>query len=180
MNCIEKCRCQSYNSDVLLEERDSLGWVLKALREAGGQVVYELAGVDEETLCRRPGDGDWCLKEIAAHLRDAEELALCQMTAIAQGATAAIPFWDVDVLPSERDYRAADLSDLLTEVRARRHETTLFLWGLSETDWQSSAEHPYRGPMTLEAIARELAQHDLEHLWQVRRMKFELGSAARG
>ena len=25
--------------------------------------------------------------------------------------------------------------------------------------------------MTIEEIARELAEHDLEHLWQVRRMK---------
>jgi hypothetical protein len=154
-----------------LRESDTSGWVLKALRECSNIVVRELSVLDEDAQRWTPGEGDWCLKEIAAHLRDAEQLALRQMKAIAEGRTGQFPAWDIDLLPAERDYRSADLGDLLSELRELRQEVTYVLWDLDEGDWQATAEHPYRGQVTIETLARELAQHDLEHLAEVRRVK---------
>ncbi len=159
---------------MLLRQSDSSGWVLKALRECSNIVVRELSLLSEDELLHSPGEGEWCLKEIAAHLRDAEQLALRQMSAIAEGDRRPLPAWDIDLLPAERDYRSADLSDLLSELRELRQETTYLLWALDDADWRESAEHPYRGPVTLETLARELAQHDLEHLAEVRRLKAAL------
>jgi hypothetical protein len=160
---------------VLLEESDSQGWVMKALREAGNSIVSELSGLDEKALCKRPAEGELCLKEIAAHLRDAEELAALQITALIESKQKPVPVWDVDVLPMERDYRSYSLRKLLTEFRNLRRETTYMLWGLDESDWKRPGKHPYKGSVTLEEIARGLAQHDLEHLWQVRQIKYDLG-----
>jgi hypothetical protein len=171
----ERRRQGAYNGPVLLEERDSLGWVLKALREAGGSLVSEFAGLDDEALRATANEDDWCLKEIAAHVRDAEELAHLQMTSLIEEPQRPLPVWDIDVLPAERDYRSADLSRVLAEFRALRRETTRLLWGVTEAEWQRAARHPYRGEVTLEQLARELAQHDLEHLWQARRLKGALG-----
>jgi hypothetical protein len=111
-------------------------------------------------------------------MRDAEDLALKQMTAIIERRRGALPAWDVDLLPNERDYRAQDLDDLLTALRGLRRETTQLLWSITDSDWSAPANHPFRGPITLGEIARELAQHDLEHLWQVRRLKHDLGAVA--
>ena len=158
---------------MLPDERDASGWVLKALREAGYSLIGELQGLDEETLTRRTAEGEWCLKETAAHLRDTELLALRQMTAIVEGRSV-LPAWNVDLLPAERDYRSAEVLTVLRELRDLRSETAHLLWGLFESDWQSSGDHPYRGRVSIETIARELAQHDLEHLWQVRRLKYDL------
>ena len=58
-----------------------------------------------------------------------------------------------------------------------RRETAYLLWGLTEANWGRAAEHPYRGSVTLEEVARELAQHDLEHLWQMRQLKERLRQA---
>ena len=167
---------------MVLEGRDprepvlnlSKDWVLKALREAGSSLLSELYGLDEDELRWRPSEGEWSLKEIAAHLRDAEELALAQLNAFASGGSKPLPAWDVDLLPQERDYQGEEIDGLLAGFRDLRRETTYLLWGMTEADWQGSAEHPYRGPVTLGEIARELAQHDLEHLWQVRRLKGRL------
>lgn len=163
-----------YNGGVFLQERDSLGWVLKALREAGGTLVREFYDLDEDSLCQRPNDDDWSLKEIAAHLRDNEQLAVKQIAAFVERGGARLPAWDVEILPQERDYRSSDIDELLSELRMLRRQTTHLLWGVSTYEWESAADHPYRGKVTLEEIARELAQHDLEHLWQVRRLKTEL------
>ena len=159
---------------MVLDEPDPQGWVLKALREAGNSLLSELYGVDEEELRWRPAEGEWSLKEIAAHVRDAEELALAQIDSLVTGSSSRLPAWDVDVLPGERDYQGEDIAVLLASFRGARRETTSRLWGTTEAVWRQAGEHPYRGPVTLGEIARELAQHDLEHLWQVRRLKERL------
>jgi hypothetical protein len=159
---------------MLLEERDSVGWVLKALRETGGQLGREFYGMDDRELTKRPTEDDLSLKEIAAHLRDAEELAVKQFNAFA-ARSRKVPAWDVDVLAHERDYRSCDLEQVLGELRMLRRESTHLLWSVSSDDWTRESEHPYHGSITLESLARELAQHDLEHLWQVRRIKSDFG-----
>ncbi len=168
----------AYNGRVQLEERDSAGWAMKALREAGGSLVSEFAGLDETMLRHRPAEDELSLKEIAAHLRDAEELALRQLTAATEEPDKRLPLWDIDVLPFERDYRNSDLQGVLGEVRNLRRQTAALLWTLRDWDWRRKVTHPYRGEITIEMIARELAQHDLEHLWQVRRLKHALAEAA--
>ena len=166
-----------YNG-VVMEDPDRQGWVLKALREAGNSLISELYDIDEESLLWRPAEGEWSLKEIAAHLRDAEELALAQFNAFVAGSSSALPAWDVDLLPQERDYQSGEIARVLASFRGMRRETTYLLWALTEAEWRHSAEHPYRGPVTLGELARELAQHDLEHLWQVRQLKERLQEAA--
>lgn len=163
---------------MLLGDNDPQAWTLKALREAGNSLVSELYGMDERTLRRRPADGDWSLKEIAAHMRDAEDLALKQMSAIIERRGGALPAWDIDLLPLERDYRSQPLDGLLEGFRALRRETAQLLWSITDADWAAPGKHPFRGAITLGEIARELAQHDLEHLWQVRRLKHDLGAVA--
>jgi hypothetical protein len=147
---------------------------MKALREAGSTLMGEFAGLDEATLRHRPAEDELCLKEIAAHLRDAEELALLQLTGAVEEPERKLPHWDIEVLPFERDYRDMDVRRLLSEWRGLRGETTSMLWMLRQWEWRKPVTHPYRGEITVETIARELAQHDLEHLWQVRRLKFDL------
>ena len=39
---------------------------------------------------------------------------------------------------------------------------------LDEDDWQRTGIHPYRGKVSIHDIARELHEHDLEHLYQAR------------
>jgi len=158
-----------------LQERDPLAWVMKALREAGNSIVREFAGLGEDALRQRPAEGELCLKEIAAHLRDAEELALKQITCLMETPGRPLPVWDVDVLPMERDYRSADVRELLAEFRSLRSDTTTALWSATRKEWRRPGKHPYKASITLEEIARGLAQHDLEHLWQAQQIKHELG-----
>lgn len=165
-----------YNGRVL-DERDPQGWILKALSEAGNSLLAELYGLDEEELRWRAAEGDWSLKEIAAHLRDAEELALAQINAFVSKPSSPLPAWNVDLFPQERDYQREEIAGLLASFRGMRGETTYLLWGLGEADWERAAEHPHRGSVTLEQVVRELAQHDLEHLWQVRQLKERLRQA---
>jgi hypothetical protein len=144
-------------------------FLLKALREAGDQLLEGLAELGEPDLRRRPCPDEWSLKEVIGHLRDAQALALEQVLAILDGRP--LPHRDLDPLPEERAYREQDSGALLAEMARQRRRLMHLLWSLTDDEWRQAGRHPVRGEVSVVQLVRELAQHDLEHLWQVRRIK---------
>jgi hypothetical protein len=145
-------------------------WLMKAVREMAGEFYRQLSGVNEKGLRWRPAPREWCLKEIAAHARDAELLYQRQIEAVVHGHLAhrRLPHEALDVLPAERDYIDDSLQHFLYEFEAAREETVWLLYTLDEDDWLRTGIHPYRGEISVHDIARELHEHDLQHLNQAR------------
>jgi hypothetical protein len=151
-------------------------WLLKAVREAAGEIYGQFAGLRDDALCWRPAEGEWCLKEVAAHLRDAEDLYRRQIELIAQEFEPELPYAPVDVLPYERDYTGESVSQLLYEWESSREETVWTLRMLDEEEWERRGIHPHRGLISIMTVVREIHEHDLEHLWQARKLRAALAS----
>jgi hypothetical protein len=145
-------------------------WLTKAVREMAGELYRQFSGLNEKGLRWSPAPGEWCLKEIAAHLRDAEMLYQRQIEAIVHsyGAPVRLPHEPLDVLPAERSYVNGELQRFLYEYESAREETVWLLYALGEDDWLRTGYHPYRGEISVYDIARELHEHDLQHLNQTR------------
>ena len=150
-------------------------WLLKALREAAHELDAQLWGLDEADLRWRPSDGGWSLKEIAAHLRDCEEHFLQALEAIAMEHEPRIAALDADALVLERDYREIDIYDTLEQLSDLRQRAVMILW---QEDWQRTGRHQYLGPVSIARLARDQSHHDLEHLWQARRLREALAEHA--
>ena len=144
---------------------------MKAVREAAGELYGQFSGIRERGLRWRPAEREWCLKELAAHMRDAEQLYQRQIELISQLKEPRLPHEAIDVLPFERDYRHEDADQLLQEYASARDETVWLLRMLDEDDWQRCGIHPYRDRISIYDIVRELHEHDLEHLYQARRLR---------
>jgi hypothetical protein len=149
-------------------------WLMKAVREAAGEMYSQFAGLKEKALCWRPADGEWCLKEVAGHLRDAENMYRGQLELISHHREPELPYEPLDVLPYERDYVNESLSELLYQWEAAREETVWLLRMMDERDWERRGIHPHRGKITVYDIARDIHEHDLEHLWQARKLRAAL------
>jgi hypothetical protein len=160
-----------------VEEYDQTRWLLKALREAAHELESQLWGLDEEGLRWRPSDDGWSLKEIAAHLRDCEEHFVACLELIIAKDNPRLPAFDGDALVLDRDYRDADLYDALERFSYQRQRSVSMLWGPGD-DWERAGLDPYRGPVTIAQLAREQSEHDLEHLWQARRLREQLAQGA--
>ena len=149
-------------------------WMLKALHEAAGELQGQLLGFSEEDLRHRPAPDEWSLKEIAAHLRDAEVCFGERLELIAGRDEPDLPDIQTDVYVMERDYRSLDLYEVLMEFSRLRHRNTDLLWTLAPSEWEREGLHPYRGRLSILQVARDMNEHDLGHLWQVRRLRGQL------
>jgi hypothetical protein len=149
--------------------------ILKALREAGSELIDQFYGLSEEELRWRSPEEERSMKETIFHLRDREHLGLRQIRIIAEtDGEPLLPTMDIDGLSVELDDQSQDTWEALRAFGKLRNWTVMTLWGLLDQDWERCGRHPYRGLLSIAEIARELAQHDLGHLWQVRRMRHQL------
>ena len=159
-------------------EYDQARWFLKALRETAHELDSQLWGLDEDDLCRRPSDDAWSLKEVAAHLRDCEEHFLESLELITYADAPRISALDADGLVLERDYRQSDLYEVLERFAYLRHRTVILLSSLAPADWERCGLHPYLGEVSIARLTRSQNEHDLEHLWQARRLRQALAEPA--
>jgi hypothetical protein len=156
-------------------------FLLKALSEVSGEVRQALYGFRRSELLEPadfPDDG-WSLMAIARHMRDVERGVLDQVSQILNRREPEIPNVDMDDIPVRDELEDDDEDELLEEFHYLRRHHCYLLWDMSERDWERSGTHPYRGRVTIIQLVRELYQHDLEHLWQVRRMAEAMPRAAR-
>ncbi|HQW50653.1 MAG TPA: hypothetical protein PL082_01240 [Tepidiformaceae bacterium] len=156
-------------------------FLLKAMGEAAGELQRAFYGVSEREL-QREGTGTdegWSLLAIPFHMRQVEQGIQRQLELMLNRREPEIRHVDLDDIPFREDYIEEDVEELLEEFHYLRRETTFMFWGIDERDWERGGVHPYRGRLTVLDIARETYQHDLEHLWQARRMIDRLGGDRR-
>ena len=80
------------------------------------------------------------------------------------------------MLPFEHDYRDEPLSKLLNQFESAREETFWLLRMLDEEEWRRRGDHPYRGLISVYDLVHDLHQHDLEHLYQARKLRLSLAA----
>jgi hypothetical protein len=148
-------------------------FLLKAMGEASGELRQALQGI-RRPLLLAPATGqdeDWTLLGLACHMRDVELGVHGQLHEIlSHRGEPPIPAVDIDDIPLHEDYADEDPEEVLEEFHYYRRQTAYTLWDIAGQDWERAGVHPYRGRVTVLELARELYQHDLEHLWQARRM----------
>lgn len=144
------------------------GELLQTLRATADRVAELARGLSSSQLARQPKEGEWSMGEILDHLlvgeRDVIFPRLKRMlleegpvfpSSVSSRNGFAAP-------PAARDF-AADLA----AFRRVREKTLAFLERLTDPDWQRTGTTPTRGTLSIEAYARYLAEHDMEHLLQL-------------
>jgi hypothetical protein len=87
--------------------------------------------------------------------------------------------FDGDALVLDRNYQEIDLLETLEQYSYLRHCTMNVLWGPAAGSWERAGRHPYLGLINIEQLVREQNEHDLEHLWEARRIREKLAQGTR-
>lgn len=148
--------------------RDSLGQKMRELEEA-------VADVSEEVAARRPGDAEWCVKEVLSHLCGDEGQGFSvNFSRFIEEDTPLIGI--VTGLPYYTPKRQAMTSDkLLSTVREQYGEIAQLLGGLSDEQLARKGRVPFlketplgEYPTLAQFAGAIISFHLTDHINQIR------------
>lgn len=128
-----------------------------------------VAGLTEEQLRWRPEDGEWSAKEVLCHLRDTAALYSTRLRRIATEAEPFLPGWDQE--EHAKGYLDESTPLVLPAYVESRLTLLDFLHQQPGSAWERKGTHEEDGPMSLRAMLDREAQHELDHLSQLRRLR---------
>lgn len=142
---------------------------LARMERTADALAAAIRGAADLALSGRPDRRSWSAKEIVCHLRDTEELFLGFFQSMLEVDEPAYSGGEPDRWAEDRQYLRNDAGEALVAFRRRRAESLAFLRHLRPADWERRGIHPTRGRLTMRDFAGLMAQHDDNHLDQLRR-----------
>ena len=139
------------------------------------QLKQAVAGMSREQLLARPVAGKWSTLELVAHIADFEPVYVDRMKRIIAQEDPTLFGGDPDLFASKLAYHDRDVSEELALIAACRTHMARILRMLPESDFQRRGIHSENGPMTLEKILSNIANHIPHHIPFVQEKRKALG-----
>jgi len=129
-----------------------------------------LEGLPDDVVLA-PNPEGWSLKDIVAHLHDAESIAFVErMTRMLDEDRPFIQSIDPPARLIAGGYAERRLDELLGDLRRLRAEHVAWLETLSAEQLERAGQHDAVGEIRVIDIAHQWAAHDMAHLRQIGRM----------
>jgi uncharacterized damage-inducible protein DinB len=141
---------------------------MAVLSQSAETLAHLIKDVPEEALIRERGPGKWSVREILAHLAEAEVVSVWRYRQMIEKSGTPLASFDQDEWARLGDYAATDPRESLELFRMLREKNLLMFARLTREEWLRYGVHSERGKMTVEDLAQQLAGHDLNHIEQVR------------
>lgn len=148
--------------------------ILETLFSSPAALEAEIREATPAMLAGRPAEGEWSLSELVAHIIETDLLFAARVRAVIAQNDAPV---DGQVMPwllhVGKGYESLDASALIARFRNSRSASLALIQDLSPRDWARRAN--MRGSVaTLLDFGTWIANHDVGHLQQVRRMVRQL------
>jgi len=142
--------------------------VLSALAAAPRAVGRALGRASRRRLGRRPARGEWSPTEVLGHLLDAEVTLAFRLRKLAAEPGGPIVAWDQEKWTEGLRHRRADPRGLLAAYAALRAENVAQWRRLTPAQRRAAGRHPEYGRLRVDQILDHWAEHDLNHVAQIR------------
>jgi hypothetical protein len=132
-------------------------------------VAAALAGVTDEQLDFRPGDGDWTPREVVHHLADSEMTSAIRLRRLLTEDEPTIVGYDEAEFARRLFYGERPIAAALDAFRAARETTAEILERLTAEQWDRSGTHTEGGAYGVDTWLEIYAAHAHDHADQIRR-----------
>ena len=145
---------------------DALGprEALAQLAQTPGVVAGLLAGLDETQLNRPGDDAGWSMRQVVAHLRDAEGVLHSRVQMMLAQDDPTLESLAVFAWATSEDDRPPTTSAIFQTYEASRRETLALLHELPPWGWQRTGQHKEFGQVTILQQASYFSAHEQTHL----------------
>ncbi|MEK7701538.1 MAG: DinB family protein [candidate division NC10 bacterium] len=142
--------------------------VVKALAAAPRAIARAVGRAPRGVLGRRPASREWSVTEALAHLLDAEVALGFRIRKIAAEPGTAIAAWDQEKWTEGLRHRRAGARLALAAYAALRAANVELARRLTPAQRRLRGRHPEYGPISVAQLLDHIAEHDLNHLGQIR------------
>lgn len=149
-------------------------------RFESGIAAFELAlnGLPAEVLDRAPAPEKWSMRQIAAHVADAEVLGATRLRFIVAEPEKVLNTWDQDKWAHSLVYHDQPVEHSLALFRAVRLATAAMLRRLPRECWERQAVHEQTGPVCLRELVQHYTDHAEHHIRQVAELRVRFAVSA--
>jgi len=147
--------------------------LLERFRRGAELVAVSITGAAGSELDFAPEPGKWSIRQIVAHLSDAELVGTMRMRQIIAEDNPKLEAFDQDAWTKNLDYARRKPSQSLETFRRIRGENYELLKDLPEASFERACMHSERGRVTLRELLRAHAEHAENHATQVRARRAE-------
>ena len=156
-----------------------LSTLLERFRRGPEVLAVVLTGVFGEEEDFAPAPGKWSIRQIIAHLADAEMVMAHRFRQVIAEKNPTIVAFDQDAWAQNLDYTRRKPKQSLETFRRVRAENYELLKDLPESAYARAGNHTERGPLTLLQIVEGAAQHAESHARQLQEIR-EVYKQAKG
>jgi len=141
---------------------------MSALVAAPRAIARAVGRMSDRRLGRRPARGEWSATEVLGHLLDAEVTLGFRIRKLAAEPGAAVVAWDQDRWTDGLRHQRADPRTLAAAYGALRAANVDQLRRLSPAQRRAAGRHPEYGRLRVDELLSHWAEHDLNHIEQIR------------
>jgi hypothetical protein len=153
--------------------------LLERFRRGPEVLAVVLTGVfgEEEDFTTAPGK--WSIRQIIAHLADAEMVGAHRMRQVVAEENPTLVAFDQDAWTRNLDYSKRKPKQSLETFRRLRAENYELLKDLPESTFARTGNHTERGPLSLRGLLEGFAEHAESHARQLQGIR-DAYKAAKG
>jgi hypothetical protein len=137
---------------------------INRLRAIPERLRVAFAAAGPEAAERPPAPGEWCARELLAHIRSVDAILSPYIFLLTGLDHPTFTGQDERALAERAGYLEDDVETALTSFTVRRRELVRLLERLDAADWQRESTHTAYGRFTLADYAAHLVAHDEEHV----------------
>ena len=146
---------------------------LERFRRGPEVLAVVLTGVYGEETDFTPGPGKWSIRQIVAHLADAELVGAQRFRQVIAEEDPKILAFDKEAWARNLDYGRRQPKQALESFRRVRAENYELLKELPEAAFERKGVHSERGPLTLRQLLEGFADHAESHARQMQAIREE-------
>jgi RNA polymerase subunit RPABC4/transcription elongation factor Spt4 len=147
---------------------------VKKLRQTPGEVAALLAGLPEQALTQPAQDGGWAVRNILAHLRDAQGVLDFRLDLFAKEEHPLLESQAVFSWATREEEKPPTALEIFASYTAGREKILARLDELPYQAWQRTGFHDEFGSVSIQQQVSYFACHELTHLPQLERLRQQI------
>ena len=153
---------------------ESIQPYIKELERSAELIETLCNDLSEQTIKFKPSPDKWSILEVMGHLHDEEQFDFRpRIRYILEEHGGDFPRFDPPAAVIENDYAGQDFEDQLQKFLDERDASIEWLLSCEKEDWSKYFEHPRFGELTARFFLVNWVAHDLLHIRQILRLKFQ-------